>query len=205
MSTPTPPASGDGRARLGLTPGLPDEAYLTDGLLTKWEARAVTLAALAPAPGELLWDVGGGTGSIGIEWMRAHPACRAVTIESHEERAGRIEANAAALQVPGLRVVRGRAPAALAGLPTPDAVFVGGGLTSPGLLEACWDALAPGGRIVANTVTIESEVVLAQAHARYGGTLTRIGIERATPIGGFSSWQPLRTVTQWAASTPAGP
>ncbi|GAA3035752.1 hypothetical protein GCM10020000_11560 [Streptomyces olivoverticillatus] len=132
-----------GAPRLPLTPGLPDEAFEHDGQLTKRHVRAATLAALAPAPGELLWDVGGGSGSIGIEWMRAHPACRAVTVERDPVRAGRIARNAEALGVPGLRVVTGAAPGALGGLPVPDAVFVGGGLTAPGALDACWNALPP--------------------------------------------------------------
>lgn len=188
--------------RLGLTPGLPDDAYATDGQLTKRDVRAVTLAALSPAPGELLWDVGGGSGSISIEWMRAHPTCRAIVVESHPVRAGRIGANAQALGVPALRVVLGRAPEALAGLPTPEAIFVGGGLTSAGLLERCWDDLVPGGRLVANTVTLDSEALLFEAFRRLGGEMTRIGIEKATAVGSFSSWTPARPVTQWSVTKP---
>lgn len=202
----TPPADaigspGDAGAgpRLGLVPGLPDDAYGTDGQLTKWEVRAVTLAALAPAPGELLLDIGGGTGTIGIEWMRAHRACRAIAVERREERARRIADNAAALGVPGLRVVLGRAPEALEGLPTPDAVFVGGGLSRE-VFEACWAALRPGGRFVANTVTLESEALLVALAARAGGRLTRIEISRAEPIGGYTGWRPARPVTQWSAT-----
>jgi precorrin-6Y C5,15-methyltransferase (decarboxylating) len=188
-------------------PGLPDAAYQHDGQLTKRHVRAVTLSALAPAPGELLWDVGGGAGSIGIEWMRSHPACRAVTIERDPGRSARISANATALGVPDLRVVTGRAPDALDGLPAPDAVFIGGGLTgvSPGgteLIERCWAALRPGGRLVANAATLESEQLLASAFARYGGELTRIEIARATPIGRFTGWRPAMPVTQWAAVRP---
>lgn len=185
--------------RLGLVPGLPDEAYDTDGQLTKWEVRAVTLAALAPAPGELLLDVGGGTGSIGVEWLRAHRTCRAIAVESRTERARRIADNAAALGVPGLQVVLGRAPQALTGLPNPDAVFVGGGLSRE-VFEACWAALRPDGRFVANTVTLESEALLVALAARHGGRLTRIEISRAEPIGGYTGWRPARPVTQWSAA-----
>ncbi len=142
-------------------PGLPDDAFDDDGQLTKREVRAVTLSRLAPVPGQLLWDVGGGAGSIGIEWMRAHPTCRAVAVEARADRAERIRGNAVRLGVPGLEVVEGWAPEALAGLPVPDAVFVGGGATVPGVLEDCWAALPSGGRLVANAVTVESEAVLA--------------------------------------------
>ncbi|MGW2365256.1 precorrin-6y C5,15-methyltransferase (decarboxylating) subunit CbiE [Streptomyces sp. NPDC001667] len=188
-----------GAPRLPLTPGLPDESFEHDGQLTKRHVRAVTLAALAPAPGELLWDVGGGSGSIGIEWMRAHRSCRAVTVERDAVRAGRIARNAEALGVPALRVVTGAAPAALAGLPVPAAVFIGGGLTAPGLLTACWDALPEGGRIVANTVTLESEALLGEWHRRHGGELTRLAVARAVPVGGFTGWRQAMPVTQWAA------
>ena len=155
--------------RLGLAPGLADAAYEDDGQLTKREVRAVTVSALAPAPGELLWDIGGGAGSIAIEWMRAHRTCYAIAVESDKERAARIGRNAEALGVPGLRVVQGRAPAALAQLPSPDAIFIGGGLTTEGMLDAAWAALKPGGRLVANTVTLESEALLGQWYARRGG------------------------------------
>ena len=201
-------------ARLHLGAGLPDSAYETDGQLTKWEVRALTLAALAPAPGELLWDIGGGTGTIGIEWMRAHRSCRAIAVERREDRAARIERNAAALGVPGLRVVRGAAPHALAGLVSapgsndagaPDAIFVGGGLGVDGVFEECWRALRPGGRFVANTVTLESEALLVDLHARLGGRLVRLEVSRAEPIGGYTGWVPARPVTQWSVTkgTPA--
>ncbi|SEG47384.1 precorrin-6Y C5,15-methyltransferase (decarboxylating) [Actinacidiphila yanglinensis] len=191
--------------RLGAVPGLPDEAYDHDGQLTKRHVRAVTLAALAPAPGELLWDVGGGSGAIAIEWMRTHPSCRAVTVERDPVRAARIAANAERLGVPGLRVVTGAAPAALAGLPSPDAVFVGGGLTAAGLLDACWDALPAGGRLVANTVTLESEALLAARYRRHGGDLVRLGVAHAAPVGAFTGWRQAMPVTQWSAVKPAGP
>ncbi|MFE6774897.1 precorrin-6y C5,15-methyltransferase (decarboxylating) subunit CbiE [Streptomyces sp. NPDC057702] len=186
--------------RLATVPGLPDTAYEHDGQLTKRRVRAATLAALAPAPGELLWDIGGGSGSIAIEWLRAHRACRALTVERDPVRAARIERNAAALGVPALRVIAGRAPDALAGLPTPDAVFIGGGLTTPGLLETCWAALPDGGRLVANTVTLESEALLADWYRRHGGELVRLTVARAVPVGGFTGWRQAMPVTQWAVA-----
>ncbi|GAA2606002.1 precorrin-6y C5,15-methyltransferase (decarboxylating) subunit CbiE [Streptomyces roseoviolaceus] len=194
--------------RLGAVPGLPDDAYEHDGQLTKRHVRAVTLGTLAPAPGELLWDIGGGSGSIAVEWMRTHPSCRAVTVERDPVRAARITRNADRLGVPGLRVVTGAAPAALAELPPPDAVFIGGGLTTPGLLDACWEALPTGGRLVANTVTLESEALLADAHRRHGGELVRLAVAHAVPVGGFTGWRQAMPVTQWAAQktldTPSG-
>ncbi|ANZ17636.1 precorrin-6Y C5,15-methyltransferase (decarboxylating) [Streptomyces noursei ATCC 11455] len=191
--------------RLPVVPGLPDDAYEHDGQLTKRHVRAATLAALAPAPGELLWDVGGGSGSIAVEWLRAHRTCRAVGVERDADRAARIGRNARALGVPALRVVHGAAPAALAGLPTPDAVFIGGGLTAPGLLDACWDALPPGGRIVANTVTLESEALLTQWYRRHGGELVRLAVAHAVPVGGFTGWRQAMPVTQWSAVKPPRP
>ncbi len=184
--------------RLGAVPGLPDEAYEHDGQLTKRHVRAATLGALAPAPGELLWDVGGGSGSIAVEWMRTHPSCRAVTVERDPVRAGRITRNADRLGVPALRVVTGAAPTVLAELPPPDAVFIGGGLTAPGLLDACWEALPAGGRLVANTVTLESEALLADAYRRHGGELVRLAVAHAVPVGGFTGWRQAMPVTQWA-------
>ncbi|MFD7502890.1 precorrin-6y C5,15-methyltransferase (decarboxylating) subunit CbiE [Streptomyces sp. NPDC059850] len=185
---------------LSAVPGLPDAAYEHDGQLTKRHVRAATLAALAPAPGELLWDVGGGSGSIAVEWMRAHPACRAVSVERDPVRATRITRNATALGVPALRVVTGAAPAALDGLPAPDAVFVGGGATTPGLLEACWAALPAGGRLVVNTVTLESEALLTTWYTRHGGDLIRLAVSHATPVGGFTGWRQAMPVTQWSTT-----
>ncbi|QLE74862.1 precorrin-6y C5,15-methyltransferase (decarboxylating) subunit CbiE [Streptomyces rectiverticillatus] len=193
-----------GALRLPLTPGLPDDAFEHDGQLTKRHIRAATLAALAPAPGELLWDVGGGSGSIAIEWMRAHRTCRAVSVERDPVRASRITRNAEALGVPALRVVTGAAPAALAELPAPDAVFIGGGLTAPGLLAACWEALAPGGRLVANTVTLESEALLTEWYRRHGGELTRLAVAHAVPVGGFTGWRQAMPVTQWSVAKGRG-
>ncbi|MEU6759931.1 precorrin-6y C5,15-methyltransferase (decarboxylating) subunit CbiE [Streptomyces sp. NPDC046685] len=186
--------------RLGATPGLPDAAYEHDGQLTKRHVRAATLCALAPAPRELLWDIGGGSGSIGIEWMRTHPSCRAVAVERVPERAARISRNAAALGVPGLRVVVGAAPEALVALPAPDAVFIGGGLTAPGLLDAAWAALTPGGRLVVNTVTLESEAVLTDRYRRHGGELVKLAVAHAVPVGGFTGWRQAMAVTQWSVT-----
>lgn len=181
---------------LGRAPGLPDDTYAHDGQLTKAEVRALSVAALRPMPGALLWDVGGGAGSIGIEWMRHHPACRAVSIEVREDRARRIRENASTLGVPGLRVIVGRAPDALSGLEAPDAVFVGGGASSPGMLDAVRDALRPGGRLVVNTVTVEGEAALVAFRAAHGGALRRIGVERVAPVGRFGGWRALAGVTQ---------
>lgn len=191
-----------GTPLLPRVPGLPDEAFRHDGQITKREVRAVTLAALAPVPGQRLWDVGAGCGSIAIEWMRCHPRCRAVAVEQRADRLAHIAGNAAALGVPGLTVVAGRAPDALKDLPRPDAVFVGGGITIPGVVEACWDALPPGGRFVANAVTLEGEQALMALYARLGGSLTQLSVSRAADLGGFSGWQPLRPVTQLAVVKP---
>jgi precorrin-6B C5,15-methyltransferase / cobalt-precorrin-6B C5,C15-methyltransferase len=183
---------------LSRTPGLPDDAYHHDGQLTKREVRAVTLSALAPLPGELLWDVGAGCGSIGIEWMRSHPRCRAIAIE--KSRSHYIADNAAALGMPYLRLIDGIAPAALQDLPSPDAIFIGGGATAPDLFETCWPALKSGGRIVANVVTLEGEQKLFEWQRQVGGTLTRIEIQRAAAIGSFLGWKPMAPVTQWGAT-----
>ncbi|WP_043284714.1 bifunctional cobalt-precorrin-7 (C(5))-methyltransferase/cobalt-precorrin-6B (C(15))-methyltransferase [Paraburkholderia oxyphila] len=185
-----------------LTPGLPDDAYLHDGQLTKRDVRALTLARLAPTPGALLWDVGAGSGSIGIEWMRAHAACRAIAIESNGERQRFIEHNRNALGVPALQLVAGRAPDALDGLAAPDAVFIGGGVTVPGVLETCWARLESGGRLVANAVTVQSEAALVAWRAQHGGTLTRIGIGEAEPLGRFDTWRQALPVTLYEAVKP---
>lgn len=191
--------SGNGLA--SWAPGLPDSAYENDGQLTKRDLRASALARLMPAPGQLLWDVGAGAGSVGIEWMRAHPTCRAIAIESSPERAARITRNAHSLGLPDLQVVEGRAPSALAGLEAPDAIFIGGGATREGVLGTCLAALMPGGRLVVHGVTLETETLLAQAYADHGGELTRVSVETAEPIGTFTGWTPSRGVTQWAYGT----
>ena len=195
-------AATPGARILPRTPGLPDDWFEHDGQITKREIRAVTLSWLAPRHGELLWDIGAGSGSIGVEWMLSDPANRAIAVEHKADRAARIPANAAAFGVPGLELVRGKAPEALSGLPAPDAVFIGGGLTNDGVLDACWSALKPGGRIVANAVTLESEAMLIATHKRLGGQLSQIAVSRAAPIGGFTGWRPLMPVTLWLAEKP---
>ena len=175
--------------------GLPDALFEHDGQITKREIRAITLAALSPRRGELLWDVGAGAGSVAIEWMLADPSMRAVAIEARSDRAARIRRNAAAFGVPGLEVVEGAAPAALEGLARPDAVFIGGGATI--VLDAAVRALRAGGRLVVNAVTAETEAVLLQRQATLGGELTRIAITRLEPVGHRQGWRPALPVTQW--------
>lgn len=184
------------------TPGLPDDAFAHDGQLTKAELRALTLASLAPREGELLWDVGAGAGSVAIEWLRTGRAMRAVAVEQDPGRVARIGGNAARLGVPELEIVRGAAPACLADLPAPDAVFVGGGLATHGLLDACWRRLGPGGRFVANAVTLDGEAALLAFHARHGGRLLRVAISRAEPAGGQLVWRPAMPVTQLSTRKP---
>lgn len=181
--------------RLSRLAGLPDSAFRHDGQLTKRDVRAITLARLAPVPGELLWDVGAGSGSIGIEWMRAHPGCRALAIEADEGRQLLIEHNRDALGVPGLQLIRGSAPQALVGLERPDAVFIGGGVTREGVLDACWAALKPGGRLIANAVTLQSEMTLMAWREQRGGELTRIHIAQAQPLGDFDTWRQALPIT----------
>ncbi|WP_260438338.1 precorrin-6Y C5,15-methyltransferase (decarboxylating) subunit CbiT, partial [Pseudomonas aeruginosa] len=195
--------AGAGAVRLPLTPGLADEAYRHDGQLTKRDVRAVTLARLAPCPGELLWDVGAGCGSIGIEWMRAHPSCRAIAIEANDERQEHIRHNRDALGVPTLHLVAGSAPEALLELPEPDAIFIGGGVTAEGVLETCWERLRPGGRLLANAVTLQSERVLLDWQQRLGGDLTRLGVAHARPLGGFDTWRQALPITLLELRKPA--
>ncbi|WP_236538704.1 precorrin-6y C5,15-methyltransferase (decarboxylating) subunit CbiE [Spiractinospora alimapuensis] len=194
-----------GHVPLGLTPGLPDTAFEHDGQLTKREVRAVTLARLAPVPGALLWDVGAGSGSISVEWLRSHPSCRAIAVESHDERVAAIGRNAARLGVPQLEVRHGRAPDALRNLDRPDAVFVGGGGSDDRVLRVCWDALRPGGRLVVNAVTLQAQAVVTEWQQREGGTLTRLSVEHLGPVGSrpdsaFSVWRPALPVVQWEVS-----
>jgi precorrin-6B C5,15-methyltransferase / cobalt-precorrin-6B C5,C15-methyltransferase len=182
---------------LPLTAGLPDLLFEHDGLITKRDIRALTLTALAPRQGELLWDIGAGCGSIAIEWMLRHPSNRAIAIEERPDRLQRIARNAAALGVPGLEIVEGRAPGALAGLPKPDAMFVGGGASDHGVIDAALDALSRGGRLVINAVTIETQSDLIQRHGRHGGELTTVQISHVDAIGGFHGWRPARPITRW--------
>jgi precorrin-6Y C5,15-methyltransferase (decarboxylating) len=181
-------------------PGLPDDAFRHDGQLTKREVRAATLAALAPTPGQRLWDVGAGCGSVAIEWLRSHRTLSAIAVERASDRCAMIRENAAALGVPHLELVEGEAPSALAELPAPDAVFIGGGLTTDGMVVHCWQALKPRGRLVANAVTVEGEARLLALRAEIGGELTRIAISRAEPIGAYTGWRAHMPVTQLAAT-----
>jgi precorrin-6Y C5,15-methyltransferase (decarboxylating) len=190
-------AASDARV-IARAPGLPDELFEHDGQITKRQIRAVTLSSLAPRRGELLWDIGAGAGSVPIEWMLADPSLRAIAIEARTDRAARIRRNAAALGVPGLEVIEGAAPAALDGLTAPDAVFVGGGASDPGVFDAAIAALGAGGRLVVNAVTLDTEALLLARHAAMGGELIRISIARAGAIGGRSGWRPALPVTQWA-------
>ncbi|QJI42603.1 precorrin-6y C5,15-methyltransferase (decarboxylating) subunit CbiE [Pseudomonas sp. ADAK2] len=184
-----------GTPRLSRLAGLPDSAFKHDGQLTKRDVRAITLARLAPTPGELLWDVGAGSGSIGIEWMRAHPSCRALAIEADDGRQLLIEHNRDALGVPGLQLIRGSAPQALAELERPDAIFIGGGVTRDGVLDSCWAALKPGGRLIANAVTLQSEMTLMAWYEQHGGELTRIHVAQAQPLGEFDTWRQALPIT----------
>lgn len=183
-------------------PGLPDSAFEHDGQLTKQEVRAISLSSLAPTPGATLWDVGAGAGSIAIEWMRQHPRNHAVAIEDQTDRLRLIAQNANALGVPQLQIVPGRAPEALSELPSPHAVFIGGGLTTDGLIDCCWRTLPSGGRLVANVVTTEGEHILGDWRRTYGGELRRISIERAEPVGKLTGWRPAMTVTQYVGVKP---
>jgi precorrin-6Y C5,15-methyltransferase (decarboxylating) len=191
-------AGADARA-IPYDAGLPDSFFENDGQLTKREIRAVTLSSLHPGAGELLWDVGAGSGSIGIEWLLAHPSNTAIGIERDAERGARAARNAIALGVPHLKIETGSAPEALHRLPQPDAVFIGCGTGGGKVIEACWAALKSGGRIVANAVTIESELGLLAAYHGHGGTLTRLSVERAEPVGTRTTWRPALPVMQWVA------
>ncbi len=182
--------------------GLDDSLFESDGQLTKREVRAVTLSSLAPRPGELLWDIGCGSGSIAIEWLLRHPANRATGIEPNERRRTTALKNAANLGVPWLELLAGSAPEALAGLEAPDAIFIGGGGTAEGLLDAAWSALKPGGRLVANAVTIETESRLSHCFNALGGSLNRLSLERADSVGRFHAFRPAMTVTQWSCRKP---
>jgi precorrin-6Y C5,15-methyltransferase (decarboxylating) len=185
-------------------PGLPDETYAHDGQLTKAEVRAITLAALAPLDGELLWDVGAGAGSVAIEWLRAGATMRAVAVERDSERAERIALNARRLGVPELELRVGAAPEALVDLPSPDAIFLGGGIATPGLLDRCWGKLKKNGRLVANAVTLPGEAALLGFHAAWGGRLLRVSLSRAEVIGGQPVWRPAMPVTQLSTRKTCG-
>lgn len=180
--------------------GLDDGLFAHDGQITKREVRAITLAALAPRQGELLWDIGSGSGAISIEWLLQHPTNRAIAVDRHADRIARAAANADRLGVPSLRLLHGDAPECLDGLPPPDAVFIGGGARNPKTIHASWAAMRPHGRLVVNSVTVETDVVLTASHALHGGSLTRIGIERLDRVGSLHGFRPAMTITQWAAT-----
>jgi len=182
--------------------GLPDDAFRHDGQLTKREIRAAALSALGPLPGELLWDIGAGCGSIAIEWLRHNRNQRAIAVERDRERAAMVRDNAAALGTPNLQLVEGEAPEALHDLPAPDAVFIGGGAGRAGVIDAAWLALKQGGRLVAHAVTMESEQALYAGFAAHGGEVTRLSVERLQPVGALHGWKPLMPVTQWRAVKP---
>ena len=191
-----------GAALLPAVPGLPDDAFLNDGQLTKREVRAATLARLAPYPGALLWDVGAGCGSIGIEWMRAARDAEAIAFEREGERLQMIAVNADRLGVPTIRIENGSAPDSLIGKPTPDAIFLGGDVANETLFHACWTALRSRGRLVANAVTLDAEQALLARHARLGGELVRIDIAALDTIGSHQAFRPRMPVTQWSVTKP---
>jgi precorrin-6B C5,15-methyltransferase / cobalt-precorrin-6B C5,C15-methyltransferase len=196
---------GPTAAALSLAPGLDDSLFEHDGQLTKRDVRAITVSALAPRQGELLWDVGLGAGSIAIEWLLRHPSLKAIGIEEGAERAARAARNAAALGTPDLKIIEGHAPEALAGLPAPDAVFIGGGLGDAGLFEAAWAALKSGGRLVANAVSLGSEAKLIELFQRHGGELTRLEITKSGPAGRSGKvfvWRPTAPIIQWRVIKP---
>ncbi len=182
--------------------GLPDDAFEHDGQLTKREVRAMTLAALAPAPDQLLWDVGSGCGSVAIEWMRSTRGCEAIAFEHDPERLRMIAANADALGAPRLKIVPGSAPATYVGQPQPDAIFIGGGISIPGTFELAWEQLKSGGRMVANVVTIEGEMHLYDLQEKHGGELTRMEVSVLHKIGPHRGLKPRMAVTQWRAIKP---
>lgn len=182
--------------------GLPDAAFVSDGQLTKRDLRAATIARLAPFPGALLWDVGAGCGSVAVEWMRAARDAGAIAFEREGERLQMMAVNAAALGVPALRIENGDAPQSFAGMPAPDAIFLGGGVADEVLFEACWEALKPGGRLVANAVTLDGEAALYARHARFGGELVRIDVGVLDQVGAHRVLRPRLPVTQWAVTKP---
>src|SRR5262245_3627615 len=194
--------ASDGARIIARASGLPDALFEHDGQITKRQVRALTLSALAPRRGERLWDIGAGAGSVAIDWILADSSMHAIAVEADTERAARIARNAPALGVPGLEIIHASAPAALAGLARPDAIFIGGGASEPGVLERSIDALPAGGRLVVNAVTLATEALLIARQAELGGELVRIAIARAEPIGTKSGWRPAMPITQWAWTKP---
>jgi precorrin-6Y C5,15-methyltransferase (decarboxylating) len=194
-------AAGDARI-VTLAPGLDDSWFDNDGQLTKAEIRALTLAALAPRAGELLWDIGAGAGSVGIEWCLRHPRNRCIGVEERPDRAERARRNALGLGVTALDLRLGRAPEALGGWPLPDAVFIGGGASEPGVFDAAWAALKPGGRLVVNAVTLETETLLGALYRQHGGAMRRMALSRLERVGAMHGWRAAMPVTQWAVTKP---
>ncbi len=182
--------------------GLPDQAFVSDGQLTKRDVRAATIAKLAPYPGALLWDVGAGCGSVAIEWMRAARDAMAIAFERDRERQSMCLINAAALGVPALKIVDGDAQLGVIGQPVPDAVFIGGDVGNDALFQACWQALRPGGRLVANAVTLDGEQAIYQRHQRFGGEIVRIDISVLDQIGDHLALRPRMAITQWLVTKP---
>jgi precorrin-6B C5,15-methyltransferase / cobalt-precorrin-6B C5,C15-methyltransferase len=189
--------SEHGARVLPRTVGLPDEWFEHDGQITKREIRAMTLSSLAPQRGDLLWDVGSGSGSVAIEWMLADPANTAVAIELRDDRSERIARNALSFGVPGLSVVTGEAPHVFADLAPPHAIFIGGGASAPGMVERARDALAAGGRLVVNAVTLETQAACVNWRTRWGGELVQIAIAQAEPVGRYSGWRAAMPIVQW--------
>lgn len=183
----------------GTTPGLPDDVFEHDGLITKRHQRASAFAFLRPRPGELLWDVGTGSGAMAIEWARAARGAGAIGLERNAERAARARRNVERLAPGAVEILEGDAAVLVGSLPAPDAVFIGGG-TASGVIDAAWALLRPGGRMVVHGVTVETERLLVDAYRAHGGQLARLGVEVAEPIGRFLGWTPLRSVTQWSCS-----
>jgi precorrin-6Y C5,15-methyltransferase (decarboxylating) len=189
--------AGHGARVLPRAAGLPDEWFEHDGQITKREIRAMTLSSLAPRRGELLWDVGSGSGSVVIEWMLADPANRGVAIEARHDRAERIARNALNFGAPGLSVVTGEAPQVFTDLAKPDVIFIGGGASAPGVIDGALDALTAGGRLVVNAVTLETQATCVDWRARWGGELTQIAVAHAEPVGRYSGWRAAMPIVQW--------
>ncbi len=194
--------AASGAMVLPLSPGLDDSLFENDGQLTKRDIRAVTISALAPRQSELLWDVGLGAGSVAIEWLLCHPSLKAIGFEAQADRAARAARNAAVLGTPDLRIVQGKAPEAFAGQPQPDVVFIGGGLSNAGVFDAAWSALKPGGRMIANAVTLESENRLTECFQKLGGELVRLQVSKADAVGTAFAWRSAMPITQWRARKP---
>lgn len=182
--------------------GLSDDAFVHDGQLTKREVRAATLAALAPAPDQMLWDIGAGCGSVSIEWMRVARGCEAIAIEHNEDRLKMIATNADQLGTPRLKVIAGKAPDALVGLRAPDAVFIGGGVGNEGVFDVAWQNLKSGGRMVCNVVTIEGEMHLYDLQEKHGGELVRMDVSTLTHVGPYRALKPRMSVVQWRVMKP---